>query len=116
MKNKMEKESYPCPCGGKVKWRKRKVVIDGVDCGILAVEYCNKCGSEYFPEESMEIIEKKMKEEGLWGVERKEVSFWKSGGTVVVRIPAKIAHSLHLKANTKATLYPENKNKLVIEI
>ena len=63
----MEKLNYPCPCGGKVKWTKEKVTQDGVDCGILDIEICNKCGSKYFPEESMEIIENKLKDKGLWG-------------------------------------------------
>lgn len=112
----MRKENYPCPCGDKVKWKKKKVVIDNVDCGILWVERCDKCGSEYFPEESMQIIEKKLKQVGLWGIERREISFWKSGNSVVLRIPIKIAHTLNIKANQKANLYPEGKNKLIVEI
>ncbi len=109
-------ESYPCPCGGRVKWQKKNVVIDSVECGTLWIEKCPKCGSEYFPEESINIVEQKLKEAGLWGVQRKEVSFWKSGDSVVMRIPVKVARMLNLKTNQKASLYPEGKNKLVIEI
>ncbi len=43
----MEKLNYPCPCGGKVKWKKEKVVQDGIDCGVLDVEYCDTCGEMY---------------------------------------------------------------------
>jgi len=110
-----KKIAYPCPCGGKLKWKKKKVVWDNINCGILNVEYCPKCGSEYFPEESMQVIEKRLKEAGLWGVQRKEVSFWKSGNSVVIRIPVKIASVLGLKAHMKGNIYKED-NKLIVEI
>ncbi len=113
---KMEKEKYPCPCGGRIEWKRKKAVIEGIDCGVLSMEYCNRCGSEYFPEESMRVIEQKLKEAGLWGVQRKEASFWKSGNSVVLRIPVKIANALRLRANMRANLYQEGKNKLVVEI
>lgn len=117
LKYKMEKkkESFPCPCGGRIEWKKKKVVIDGVNCGLLETEICKKCGSEYFPESSMEVIEKKLKEAGIWGMQRKEVSFWKSGNSVVIRIPVKIAASLGLKPAMRGNIYKEN-NRLVIEI
>ncbi len=51
------KRAYPCPCGGKVKWKKEKIVRDGIDCGILDIEYCPKCGEEYLPETSAQIVE-----------------------------------------------------------
>lgn len=111
---KENKENFPCPCGGKLIWKKKKAVIDGVNCGLLDVELCHKCGSEYFPEQSMKIIEKKLKEAGIWGMQRKEVSFWKSGNSVVIRIPVKIASSLGLKPYMKGNIYKED-NRLVIE-
>lgn len=70
----MEKLNYPCPCGGRVKWA---------------------CGSKYFPEGSMEIVEDKLKEKGLWG-SRKEVKIWKSGSSVVIRLPTEISRSMDL--------------------
>ncbi|HLC56578.1 MAG TPA: AbrB/MazE/SpoVT family DNA-binding domain-containing protein [Candidatus Nanoarchaeia archaeon] len=112
----MEKTQYPCPCGGKIKWKKDKVVIDGVNCGVLDIEYCEKCGEEYFPEESMKIVESKLKEKGLWGIKRKEVNLWKSGNSVVLRIPKDIADQLDLKPDEKVTLYAEGKKKLVVDL
>lgn len=67
----MEKIKYPCPCGGKIEWKKEEVVVDGIKCGILDVEYCPKCGEEYLLEESMIMVEKKLKEAGLWEIKRK---------------------------------------------
>ncbi|MBI2672359.1 hypothetical protein HYX16_05480 [Candidatus Woesearchaeota archaeon] len=56
----MKKLAYPCPCGGRIKWKKEKVVYEGIDCGVLDIEYCPKCGEEYLPEESMKIVEEKI--------------------------------------------------------
>lgn len=112
----MKKINYPCPCGGRVKWKKDKVVMEGVDCGLLDVECCPKCGEEYLPEESLKVVENKLKEAGLWGVERRKVSFWKSGSSVVLRIPTKIANALGLKASQKADIYKEGENRLVVEL
>ena len=110
----MEKINYQCPCGGKVKWEKEKVIQDGIDCGILDIEICEKCGSKYFPEESMEIIEDKLKEKGLWG-SRKEIKIWKSGGSVVIRLPSELSKSLDLDKVKKGFVYTEGKKKISIE-
>lgn len=110
----MKKLNFPCPCGGKVKWIKEKVIQDNINCGILDVEICEKCGSKYFPEESMEIIEDKLKEKGLWGT-RKEIKVWKSGGSVVIRLPAEISKSMELQKVKKGYIYPEGKKKLLFE-
>lgn len=112
MKNK--EISYPCPCGARVKWKRKKIIQEGINCGILDIEYCPKCGSEYFPDRTMAVIEKKLKESGSWGMQ-KEVSFWKSGNSVVLRIPVKIAAALGLKAHMKGNIYKED-NKLVVEV
>lgn len=112
----MKKIEYPCPCGGKVKWKKDKVIIEGIDCGILDVEYCLKCGEEYLPEHTMEIVETKLKMEGLWGIQRKEVNLWKSGSSVLLRIPKDIADKLNLKPDEKVTVYAEGKNKLIVDL
>ncbi len=108
----MQKPEYPCPCGGKIQWKKEKVVTDNVSCGILDVEYCQKCGEEYYPEESMKIIEEKLKEKGLWGMQRKETTFWKSGNSVVLRVPKMIADALSLKPDAKAMIYSEGKKQI----
>ena len=111
----MEKIEYPCPCGGKVKWKKEKVIQQGIDCGILDVEICNKCKSKYLPEESMIVVENKLKENGLWGMERKEIKFWKSGNSITTRFPINLVKSLDLNKIKKGYIYSEGKHKLTIE-
>ena len=116
MKTEKDKLEFPCPCGGKVKWVEKEVRIEGINCGTLDIEFCETCGSEYLPEESMRIVQQKLKEKGLWGVEHRAVSFWKSGNSVVLRVPKKIADVLHLKPAMRAFIHPEGKNKLVVEV
>ncbi|MBI4919102.1 hypothetical protein HY837_04170 [archaeon] len=111
----MKKINYPCPCGGRLKWKKEKIVRDEIDCGILDIEYCETCGEEYLPDESLEIVEMKLKENNLWGVERKEVQFWKSGKSIVLRLPTKITSALGINKIKKGYVYPEGKNKFVVE-
>ncbi len=112
----MEKIAYPCPCGGSIQWKKDKVIVDGVDCGILDVEYCEACGEEYFPEESMQIVEQKLKEKGLWGIQRKEARLWQSGNSVIIRIPKEMTEKLNLKPNEKVVIYTEGKKKIIIDV
>ncbi|NQU78604.1 hypothetical protein HQ545_02445 [Candidatus Woesearchaeota archaeon] len=111
----MKKIAYPCPCGGKVKWKKERVVQDGVDCGILDVEYCDKCGELYLPDESLQVVEKKLKQAGLWGVERKEIKFWKTGNSITIRFPVELVNRLNLTEVKKGYVYPEGEHKLTIE-
>ena len=111
----MTKLNFPCPCGGHIKWRKEKVIQDGIDCGIIEVEVCEKCSEVYLPEESMRIVEKKLKEAGLWGTERKQVKLWKSGNSVTIRLPTSLTKELHLNSIKTATIHQEGKNKLAIE-
>lgn len=110
------KTKIPCPCGGFVEIKKEKVVQDGVDCGVLEVEICNKCSTQYLPEESMLVVEEKLKQKGLLGVERKEVKFWKTGNAVTIRIPTAVVERLHLMVREKGYLYQEGEHKLVIEV
>ncbi len=60
-----KKISYPCPCGGSIRWKRERIIQEGIDCGMLDVEVCDSCGEEYLPQESMQIIEQKLKEAGL---------------------------------------------------
>ena len=107
---------YPCPCGGKVKWKRERVIKEGIDCGILDIEYCEKCGEEYLPDESMDIVENKLKEAGLWGAKRKEIRFWKTGESITIRLPVEIVRKMDLRNIKSGYIYPEGKHKLTIEV
>lgn len=115
-KKTLNAEKIPCPCGGVVSWKKEQVVQEGIDCGILEVEYCPKCGTTYLPQESMLVVEEKLKRAGLWGVGRKEIKFWKTGKAITLRLPTAIVQKLDLTRVDKGYLHLEGKHKLVIEV
>ncbi|MBS3123033.1 hypothetical protein J4437_00195 [Candidatus Woesearchaeota archaeon] len=110
------KTNIPCPCGGFLELKKEQVLQEGIDCGILDVEICNKCLTQYLPEESMLKVEEKLKKAGLWGVERKEIKFWKTGKAVTIRLPTSVVKNLHLSGIEKGYLHAEGKRRLIIEI
>ena len=112
---KIKKMKFPCPCGGKIRWTKERVIEDEIDCGILDIEICDKCGEEYLPDWSMKIVEGKLQEAGLWGTGREEVKFWKTGNTVTLRFPTKFAQLLGLNKVSKGYVYKEGERKLSIE-
>ena len=108
-------QTYPCPCGGKIKWKKEKVIQEGIDCGILDIEYCEHCKEEYFPESSMTVIEEKLKAASLWGVQRKEIKFWKTGSSVTIRLPSELVKKTSLSKIKKGYIYQEGEHKISIE-
>ena len=116
IKTKIERIQYPCSCGGKIKWKRDKVNVEGIDCMVLDIEYCQKCGEGYFPEETMEVVERKLKDNGSWGIKRRGVNLWESGNSVLIRVSKDIADQLNLKPDNKVTIYSEGKRKLVIDI
>ena len=111
----MKTKQIPCPCGGFLERAQEKVIQDGIDCGTLEVEKCATCLTQYLPEETMVVVEAALKKAGLWGVERKEVKFWKTGNSVTIRIPTGIAKKLNLARLEKGYLYQEGAHRLVIE-
>ncbi len=113
---KPKETKIPCPCGGFLKLRKDQVVQEGISCGWLKVEVCTKCQTTYLPEESMLVVESKLKEAGLWGVERKEIRFWKTGKAITIRLPTSLVRKLNLNKVEKGYLSQEGQHKLVIEI
>jgi hypothetical protein len=110
-----DETGYPCPCGGKLKSSRKRVVQEGIDCGVLDVSECKKCGEEYLPDYSMRTVENRLKAAGLWGVERKEVNFWKSGNSVTIRLPTEVVQKLGLNKIKKGHIYQEGAQKLAIE-
>lgn len=110
----MKTEKIPCPCGGFIEWKREKVIQDGIDCGILEVEFCTQCKTTYLPEDSMLVVEEKLKKEGLWGVQRKEIKLWKTGNTITVRFPTSLVEDDDLP--DKGYIHREGKHKFVIEV
>ena len=104
-----------CRCGGRLKRSFTEVEFFGIDFGIKRANVCIACGSEYLPQEVMEEVEAEVKRKGLFGLEtRGRVA--KSGNSLVIRIPKKIAESLKIKRDLPIVMYPSEPRKLIIEV
>ena len=106
---------YNCKCGGNLKKTKVGVEFFGIDFGLRDAEVCTSCGSEYLDQETMEEIEKEVKERKIFALERK-VKITKSGKPLVIRIPLEIAESLNIHYKSLVQLFPVDKDRLEVKI
>ncbi|MDO9536926.1 MAG: AbrB/MazE/SpoVT family DNA-binding domain-containing protein [Thermoplasmata archaeon] len=106
-----------CPLCEKGALKKGKIEEEmfGVNLGKYDGEICDKCGESFLDQDAMLKIEAKAKELGVWGL-AKNMKVVKSGNSLSVRIPAKIAHFLDIEEGENVLLYPEGKKKIVVEV
>jgi hypothetical protein len=86
----------------------------GISLGTYQGEVCEKCGETFLKGDEMDRAEARARELGLWGLERK-VKIGKSGNSLIVRIPARIADFLDLEPGREVFLVPEGKGRLILE-
>jgi len=87
----------------------------GVSLGKFPAEVCAKCGETCFDEETSRKMTKIAKEKGLWNLETK-TKVGKVGDALDVRFNKRLIEFLNLKKGEEVTIYPESKNKVIIEI
>lgn len=104
-----------CPICQKGKLNKTKIREEmfGVYLGTFPAEVCSKCGESFTDTETTRKIEKTAKKKGIWGLGVK-TKITKTGNSLAVRIPKKIAVFLKLKAGKETFVHPEE-DKLVVE-
>jgi YgiT-type zinc finger domain-containing protein len=104
-----------CPICNKGNLKEGKIEEEmfGVVLGRFKAEICSKCGESFISSETMKEIEEKAKKKGLWGLAEK-VKVVKSGNSLVIRIPAKVAKFFKLRIGEELLIYPEKK-KLTVE-
>src|SRR3989338_4855452 len=106
-----------CPLCEKGELTKKVVQysVYGIEIGKFPAEICTKCREEWFSEETAKKIEEIEKKKGLFGLTKQsKISY--SGNSLIVRIPNKIAKFMNLKKEKQVMIYPEGKNKILIEI
>jgi ribosomal protein S27AE len=105
-----------CPACGEGSLRKKRVHEEmfGVDLGVYEAEVCDSCGESFMSATSMDKIEARAKELGLWGLASK-VKVGKSGNSLVVRIPAALARYLRMRSGQEVLVAPDRANRLVLE-
>ena len=99
-----------------MKMSKKKVdyALYGVKVGKFPALVCPKCGETYFSEETSKKITKITKDKGLWGLGIK-TKIGQAGSTLDIRLNKKIIDFMNLKKGEELSIYPENRNKLIIE-
>ena len=85
----------------------------GVSLGKFPAEVCSNCKESFTDEETTRKIENIAKKKGLWGLGVK-TKITKTGNSLAVRIPKKIADFLNFKEGEEAYIHPES-GKLVVE-
>jgi len=105
-----------CPiCEEDLERKNVPYTVGDVKLGTFEADICSSCGEIFFTEKSSDAIDKKAREFGLWGLERKgKIGY--SGNSLIVRIPKKVAEFMKLKKGGGILIKPEDKKRLVIEI
>ncbi len=110
-------KNQKCPlCGeGVLQQKKVKYEVYGEPLGEFTAQACTACKEEWFDQKISQEIEALEKKKGLFGLSRKsKISY--SGNSLIVRIPEQIARFMNLKREEEIIIYPEGKNKIVVEI
>lgn len=102
-------------CGGKLVIKTLPYKSSGTFIGNFPAEVCTKCDEVCYNEEMSRRITKAVKEKGLWGIEA-VTRVGKIGDSLGVLINKRIADFIGLKKGEMVKIYPQGRNKIVIEI
>lgn len=86
----------------------------GVKLGTFPALVCERCKETYTDALTTEKIGQAAKKKGIWGLGMK-ITIGKSGNSLAVRIPKKLADYLGLESGHEATIHPKGR-KLIIEL
>ena len=109
----MNGKCYMCGKGELVK-KKVDVKPYGISIGRFDAEVCNECNETFFSEQTSDRIDEVAKNKGLWGLEAR-TRIGKVGNSIDVKISKKIAEFTGLKKGGEVRVYPEGKNRIIIE-
>jgi len=102
-----------CEKGILKKTKKKKEYMFGVYLGEFPADVCSKCNESFTDSATTRKIEEIAKDKGIWGLSA-VTKITKTGNSLAVRIPKKIADYLKLKDGKEAYVHPED-HRLVIE-
>src|SRR3989338_1117470 len=96
-----------CPICEKGVLNKGKIkeYMFGFYLGEFPAEICTKCGESFVDSNVMKEIEGIAKKEGIWGL-GVTTKLTKTGNSLAIRIPKKIAEYLKLKNGREAYMHP----------
>ncbi len=103
---KIKMKKCPICEKGNLEKKKIKEQMFGVYLGEFLAEVCDECNESFTDEETTKKIEEAAKEKGIWGLGVK-TKITKTGNSLAVRIPKKIADFLNLKEGIEAYIHPD---------
>ena len=105
-----------CPeCEGKIEEKKLNYTLIGVNLGKFNTLVCNKCKRQFYEDTELDKIDKVAKEKKLWGLEhRTKLNIL--GNSLAIRFSKNQIEFSKLKKGEEVLIYPESKNKIIIEI
>jgi len=109
----MKKEDTCWECGKKMRDKKVEYTLYGKMIGKFPAKVCEHCNETYFSEETSRKMTQIAKKKGLWGLQAK-TKIGQAGSTLDIRLPKKIIEFFNLKKGEEVTMYPEDKNRMII--
>lgn len=113
MKKNPLKKCYECD--GRLEVKDLPYKLRGVLIGNFPAEVCNRCGEAYYDEQTSRRMTKAAKEKGLWGIES-TTKVNRIGDSLGVIINKRIADFMGLKKGELVRIYPEGRNRIIIEV
>lgn len=108
-------ETCPVCDSGALRTKRVSETMFGVNLGSYEAEVCDECGEVFFTAQSVDKIEAKARELGLWGLASK-VKVSRSGNSLVVRIPSPLARYLKIRSGQEVLVAPDKKHTLVLDL
>lgn len=100
---------------GNLREKKVDYVLLGQHLGLFDALVCDRCKETIFLGETFDIIEKKARENGLWGIAAK-TRIGTSGNALDVKFPKPIVEFMHLKKGQEVFIEPVNENIVQIAV
>ncbi|MBI2105908.1 hypothetical protein HYT56_03665 [Candidatus Woesearchaeota archaeon] len=105
-----------CPeCRGKIEEKNIDYILLGVNLGKFPTMICSRCREQFYEDSVLDKIDKSAKEKGLWGLEHK-TKLNLVGNSLAVRLSKNQIEFGKLKKGEEVIVYPESKNKFIIEV
>ncbi len=98
---------------GILKKGRIKEYMFGIYLGEFPAEICNNCKESFTDSVATKEIEEIAKKKGIWGLSA-TTKITKTGNSLAVRIPKKIANYLKLQEGKETYIHPQDRS-LVIE-
>ncbi len=103
-------------CDGSVQEKVVEYKELGISLGKFPAKVCNSCGEEFFEGITVDKIQAKSKEKGLFGLAAKKTKVALVGNSLAVRIPKEIAQFVGLHKEEEIQIIPKSQHEILIEV